>query len=109
MLVLFVFLAGTFKMRFNMFLPANMFYIEYLVYLSKNTFLNLKFLERHLLFINNSLILGLSVYMKRRFLYFYFYRLNFLALVGVLIIIVVLFYSFSLFIKCNTENVKNLG
>ena len=109
MLVLFVFLAGTFKMRFNMFLPANMFYIESLVYLSKNTFLNLKFLERHLLFINNSLILGLSVYMKRRFLYFYFYRLNFLALVGVLIIIVVLFYSFSLFIKCNTENVKNLG
>jgi len=89
-LVLFVFLATTFHISYYIFLPARMFYIESLVYLRKNTFVNLKFLERHLLFINNTMILSLTSYFKRRFLYFYYYRLNILVITGIVILLRVL-------------------
>lgn len=86
-LVLFAFLAGIFHIRYYMFLPANIFYMESLVYIRKITFLNLKFLERHLLFLNNSVIMSLGTYCKRRFLYFYYYRLNILAIARILILL----------------------
>lgn len=90
MLVIFICLARIFNMRYYTFLPARIFFMESLVYLRKTTFLNLKFLERNLLFINNRFIINLSVFCKRRFLYFYYYRLNILVLTGTLILIVTL-------------------
>lgn len=86
-LVLFFFLASIFNIRFYIFLPARIFFIESLVYLRKTRFVNLKFLERHLLFINNSTIIILATICKRRFLYFYYYRLNILVIAGILVLI----------------------
>jgi len=91
MLVLFFFLATIFNMRFYMFLPARMFFIESLVYLRKSTFLNLKFLERNLLSINNGTIIALRTFCKRSFLYFYYYRLNLLVIAGALILMGLVF------------------
>lgn len=105
-IILFFFIFSIFTINYYMFLPASMFYMESLVFLRKNTFLNLKFLERHLLFLNNIIIQSFLVYFKRSFLYFYFYRLNFLVLASFLMIIIFLLYLFSLNLKCDTENVK---
>jgi len=91
MLVLFFFLATIFNIRFYMFLPARIFFMESLVYLRKTSFINLKFLERNLLSINNGTIIALRTFCKRRFLYFYYYRLNILVIASTLILLGLVF------------------
>lgn len=88
-------LAGFIIMRFYIgirgVLPSRMFYIESFVYLSKSSFVNLKFLESNLLFMNSSFINWGVTIGKRLSLYFYFYRFRFLVVLRVLLMLSLLF------------------
>nr|AOW68750.1 NADH dehydrogenase subunit 5 [Plectus acuminatus] len=90
MLVLSVFVIFSFYIGLSGFLPASMFYMESLVYLSKFSFINFKFLESNLLFINNTSIVWAITFCKRLALYFYFYRFMFLTLLSVLLLFMLL-------------------
>jgi len=56
-LVLAMFVVLRFYIGLRGALPSRIFYIESLVYLRKFSFVNLKFLESNLLFINNRVII----------------------------------------------------
>jgi len=90
-LVLALFVVLRFCISLSGSLPSRMFYIESFVYLRKFTFLNFKFLESNLLFINNSIINWGVTFCKRLSLYFYFYRFRFLVILSILLLFLLLF------------------
>jgi hypothetical protein len=97
MLVLAVFVLLSFWIGVNGALPSRIFYMESFVYLRKFSFVNFKFLESNLLFINNRAISWSITLCKRLVLYFYFYRFRFLTMLSLLLLLLLLIYFFSLY------------
>nr|AOW68763.1 NADH dehydrogenase subunit 5 [Plectus aquatilis] len=91
MLVLTAFVIFSFYIGLSGALPSSMFYMESIIYLSKFSFVNIKFLESNLLFMNNSFITWAVTFCKRLSFYFYFYRFSFLTMLSVLMLFLLLF------------------